>query len=243
MWSPPEHPSEEGRRLMIRGKWSYANLSKRTKAAFKKDPDCFLRQISGVIHVGANVGQERDRYRHHGLYVVWIEPIPEVFEMLQANIQGYPNQTAFQCLVTDQDDTEYTFHVSNNEGASSSIFELKLHKDIWPEVDYDKTITLRSTTLPCLLKRERINASKYDALIMDTQGSESLILKGAVPILGQFRFIKTEVPDFESYAGCCQLDDINVFLKQQGFQEISRHKFAERAGGGSYYDVVFERKA
>ena len=212
------------------------------RTAFKKDPYWFLKQVSGVIHVGANVGQERDLYRQHGLRVVSIEPIPEVFVTLQVNIQGYPHQAAFEYLVTDQDDAEYAFHISNNGGASSSILELQLHKDIWPEVHYDKTITLRSVTLPSLLKRERINASNYDALIMDTQGSESLVLKGAVPILGLFRFIKTEVPDFESYTGCCQLDDIRAFLKQHGFQEISRHKFAEHADSGSYYDVVFERK-
>jgi FkbM family methyltransferase len=196
-----------------------------------------------VIHVGANAGQERDLYKNYGLRVIWIEPIPEVFRTLVANIQGYADQTAFQYLVTDQDDAEYAFHISNNAGASSSILELKLHKDIWPLVAYDRTITLPSTTLPSLLKREHINASDYDALIMDTQGSELLVLKGAVSILHAFRFIKTEVPDFESYVGCCQLKDIDAFLKQHGFQEISRRKFAERAEGGSYYDITYKRKA
>lgn len=218
-------------------------IIRRIKAALRKDPDRFLRHVSGVVHVGANAGQERNLYKDYGLRVVWIEPVPEVFRELLANIQEYPDQAAFQYLVTDKDGAEYAFHISNYAGVSSSILELKLHKDIWPEVAYERTITLRSTTLASLLKRERINASDYDALIMDTQGSEFLVLKGAIPILHAFRFIKTEVPDFESYASCCQLKDIDAFVKQHGFQEISRHKFAERAEGGSYYDVVYERKA
>ena len=218
-------------------------IIRRIKAALRKDPDRFLQHVSGVVHVGANAGQERDLYKDYGLRVVWIEPVPEVFRELLANIQDYPDQAAFQYLVTDKDGAEYAFHISNYAGVSSSILELKLHKDIWPEVAYDRTITLQSTTLASLLKRERINASDYDALIMDTQGTELLVLKGAIPILHAFRFIKTEVPDFESYAGCCQLKDIDAFVKQHGFQEISRHKFAERAEGGSYYDVVYERKA
>jgi len=214
-----------------------------TKSKLRRDPDRFLRRAAGVIHVGANSGQERILYEKYALRVIWIEPIPEVFETLKANLQNHPRQSAFQYLVADQDDAEYAFHVSNNAGASSSILELKLHKDIWPEVSYDRTITLRATTLASLLKRERINVSDYDALIMDTQGSELLVLKGAAPILHTFRFIKTEVPDFESYAGCCQLRDIDLLVKEHGFQEISRHRFAQRAKGGSYYDIVYERKA
>ena len=64
-----------------------------------------------------------------------------------------------------------------------------------------------------MLARERIDRARYDALVMDTQGSELLVLRGAEPVLEHFRFIKTEVPDFEAYAGCAQLDDIERFLR------------------------------
>ena len=60
-------------------------------------------------------------------------------------------------------------------------------------------------------------------LIMDTQGSELLVLKGAIPVFQNFTYIKTEVPDFESYKGCCQLKDLQTFLKQYDFTELSRH--------------------
>jgi len=227
---------------LIRKIAGIATVLRRTKSILNTEPDRFLKRVSGVVHVGANSGQERTLYEQFGLRVIWIEPIPEVFEMLKANLQGHPRQAAFQYLVTDQDDVEYVFHIANNAGASSSIFELNLHKDIWPEVAYDRTITLRSRTLASVLKKERVNLADYDALIMDTQGSELLVLRGAAPILHGFKFIKTEVPDFESYAGCCQLEDIDAFVKGYGFQEISRRKFAERAKGGSYYDIVYEKQ-
>jgi len=51
------------------------------------------------------------------------------------------------------------------------------------------------------------------------------------------------VPDFEAYAGCAQLADMGAFLAEHGFREISRNRFATHPGGGSYYDVVFERPA
>jgi FkbM family methyltransferase len=214
---------------------------RRARSMLRRDADRFLRQASGVIHVGANTGQERDLYQQHGLRVVWIEPIPEVFDRLRANIQAYPMQSAFQALVTDKDDEGYQFHVSNYEGLSSSILQLKLHNDIWPDVTFTRTLALRSVTLPSLLRREGIDVADYDALVMDTQGSELLVLKGAAAILPKLRFIKTEVPDFESYEQCCQVEEMTRFLEHHGFREYIRQPFATRLEGGTYYDIVYRK--
>ena len=88
------------------------------RALFQRDPDRFLREVSGVVHVGANTGQERLVYDQHGLDVIWIEPIPEVFQTLRKNLESFPRQRALQCLVTDQDHEEYEFHIASNNGAS-----------------------------------------------------------------------------------------------------------------------------
>lgn len=212
------------------------------KALKQKNPDRFLKDVTGVVHVGANTGQERDLYSTHGLSVVWVEPIPEVFTQLKSNIQGFKNQRAYQALVTDVDDREYDFHIADNHGESSSILDFKQHKDIWPSVDYTTTVHLKSITLATLFERERVDPSKYQALIMDTQGSELLVLHGSLPILNNFKFIKTEVPDFESYEGCCQLSDINDFMIEHGYKEFCRNKFASRAEGGSYFDIVYKKQ-
>jgi FkbM family methyltransferase len=213
---------------------------RKSKLLFKKNPDKLLKKVKGVIHVGANTGQERELYAQYGLSVVWIEPIPEVFEKLQSNLIGIPKQIALKGLATDFDDVEYQFHLANNNGASSSILDLNLHQDIWPEVGYEKTIKLYSKTLTSLLNENNINMSEYDMLVIDTQGSELLVLKGAESILQNFTYIQTEVPDFEAYKGCCQLKDLQLFLGERGYKEILRNKFATHPGGGSYYDIVFK---
>jgi FkbM family methyltransferase len=208
----------------------------------RRDPDRFLRRLEGVIHVGANSGQERDLYARLGLKVLWIEPIPEVFEMLEQNIRMYPSQRALRALVADNDDTTIELRVANNQGASSSIFDLDLHRDIWPEVKYDRTLVMQTATLPTLLQQNGVDAARYDGLILDTQGSELLILRGAAPLLPGFRFIKTEVADFSSYAGGCQLSELDNFLASHGFVQHRKHKFAEHPSGGAYYDVVYRRR-
>ena len=47
------------------------------------DASSFLNNVSGVIHVGANSGQERYEYNLYSLDVIWIEPIPKIFNKLK----------------------------------------------------------------------------------------------------------------------------------------------------------------
>jgi FkbM family methyltransferase len=203
----------------------------------------FLRGAKGVIHVGAHTGQERRAYAQYKLDALWIEPIPELFAVLEKNLASYPRQRAVQSLVTDRDGAEYTFHITSNAGGSSSIFPLALHEDIWPDVKESATITLVSKTLPTLLRDEQLDIASYDVLVMDTQGSELLVLTGAASIVDRFKVIKTEAADFRAYDGGCQLKDIEAFLGRFGFVERARNTIAVHPDGGGYYDIVYERRS
>ena len=201
----------------------------------------FLNHISGVIHIGANIGQERDMYASLDLGVIWIEPIPEIFIKLKSNISTYPDQYAFNALLTNLDDVEYEFKVSNNGGESSSIFDLALHKEIWPTVNYNHSIKLKSNTFSTFAKINKINLEGYEALILDTQGSELLILKGCGDLLSKFQYIKTEAPDFESYLGCCLIDELTSYLSGFGFRLEKKEVQAHKNGVGNYYDALYVR--
>jgi FkbM family methyltransferase len=203
--------------------------------------DAFLRRISGVIHVGAHVGQECDIYYEHGLNVLWIEPIPRIFQTLSKAIRNYPRQSAASCLVADVDGKDCALHVSSNHGASSSILDLAAHKDIWPEISFTEQVPLKSITLSTLVKRENVDMARYDALVMDTQGAEMLVLKGASDILARFRFIKTEAADFEVYKGCCTVADLDAFLTARGFRRVRKKAFTRKPGVGACYDLVYSR--
>jgi len=201
--------------------------------------DRFLWKVPGVIHVGANTGQERVRYLERLLAVVWVEANPDAFRVLEENIRSFPRQSALLGLVTDREGVEFGFNVSAGDGAASSIFELGQVHRIWPDVTYERKTTLRSTTLPELLRSHGIDHSQYPALVMDTQGSELLVLRGAQSILRDFRYIKTEAADFDAYAGCCRLDEITRFLASFGFTEVRRKLIASDGDGRNYYDVIY----
>jgi FkbM family methyltransferase len=206
---------------------------------FRPDRDRFLNKVRGVIHVGANEGQERAGYARRGLHVLWVEPILEVFYRLTDNIRPYPLQIARNSLITDCDGAQYTFNISGNVGLSSSIFDLERHREMFPDVDFVDTIQLTSTTLDTLLDAPDLNRAAYDALVLDVQGAELLVLRGAQRTLMRTHYVKAEAADFASYKGGTSVDEIVTFMKERGFRMIKSHKFNEKAGVGSYFDLLF----
>src|SRR5438477_9526959 len=113
------------------GERSYARIRKRLRA---RGQDAFLREITGVIHIGANTGQERDAYADFDLDVIWVEPISHVLQTLKSRIAAFPKQRAYKYLITGEDAREYNFHIATNNGEASSILPLYKHAEMWPSV-------------------------------------------------------------------------------------------------------------
>jgi FkbM family methyltransferase len=229
-------------KVRARGLAGIARAAYRRTIAIFNNPHSYLGRVTGVIHVGANSGQERELYAKYKLKVLWIEPLPNIFEQLCKNIRSFPDQTAVNHLITDKDGVEYIFHVAGNEGQSSSILELARHTEIWPDIHYVSELKLKSITLDSLLKNIGDANSSYQALVMDAQGSELLVLKGAAKSLSQFKFIRTEAADFESYTHCARVEDLTSYLIQYGFKLIRSDKFAESSKGGQYFDLLYRKR-
>jgi 2-O-methyltransferase len=145
-------------------------------------------------------------------------------------------------LILDRDGIEQVLHIADNDGASSSVLDLRLHRDVWPEVSYVDAMRMRSSTLPTALSVAGVDLSKYDALILDTQGSELMILEGVKPILDRFQYIQVEAADFESYRGGALVSEIAHFMQAHGFALKQKQLFARHQDGGGYYELLFRRR-
>ena len=221
----------------------YRSWRKRPTGSSGRGPgDEFLRRVRGVIHVGASEGQERGEYASYDLNVIWVEPIPSAYKKLCENIAPLTRQRAVQGLIGDTDDQVVTLNVSSNDGHSSSIFELGAHKEIWPEVSFVDRIEVRTVTLDTLQMREGWDLSLYGALVIDTQGADLMVLRGAMQTLKMIRYVKVEAANFPAYHGASLDDEIVEFLAKQGFAESSRCAFEEKPGVGTYFDILFERR-
>jgi FkbM family methyltransferase len=141
--------------------------------------DNFLKNSIGVIHIGANSGQEKDHYTKLRVErVIWIEADPEIYEILLRNIKNYKNFKAYNYLVTDKNKKKVKFNIANNDSNSSSMFELKDSRILYPSLNYTKSILLNSKNLKTIVNEKKINLNNFDSLVLDVQGAELKILKG-----------------------------------------------------------------
>ena len=202
----------------------------------------FIKESTGVIHVGASYGQERDIYADAGLPVIWIEAIPEVYEALAGNLIGrYRRQKAVNCLITDQDDVETEFFIANNGGMSSSVLRLGDHQHIWPDIAYIYKLLLKSKRLDTALADEDL--SQYNTLVLDVQGAELKVLAGAENVLKHMKFIRCEAADFHIYEDCALDWQLDEFFQKRGFQRVKFWQFDKTltTPGKGMYEILYQR--
>ena len=189
------------------------------------------RPVNGIIHVGANRGQEAAFYKDiPGIACVYIEPIADVFAQLEAAVSCYPGHVAIKALVSDQEGEEAQFNIANNEGESSSMLSLGEHSRFFPHIEFVKKETMLTTTLDKIVS-ERFADEEFNLLVIDTQGAELKVLRGASNLLSQIDGIFVEVSHTPLYVGSCTFDDIVTFLRPHGFRpmwmEISQFQFGD----------------
>lgn len=187
------------------------------------DKHKFINNVKkGVIHVGANNGYDCESYGN--LNVLWIEPIPSVFNKLQKNIQKYPTQRGLNCLISDIDGKHYNFNVSS-QSARSSFLEFTDHHFKDPKFSHTKTLKMESIRMDTLIQKHKINLDDYDVLVTDCQGADYFVLKSFGEYLNHFSYIKSEVMISEIYKGLKDENTINEYLNSHGYTLISNFPY------------------
>jgi hypothetical protein len=119
---------------------------------------------------------------------------------------------------------------------------LKEHEIPWPDIAFVESIEMINKTLVTLVEEACLDLGVFHAIVLDAQGSELLILKGAIALLPGITFIKTEVPDFEAYEGCPDLSEFTAFMAQHGFRLVSKRAIPASTKNRSCYDVTYKKK-
>jgi FkbM family methyltransferase len=174
--------------------------------------------ISGSFHIGAHDCEELHFYNEIGLIpkdVIWIDAIPS--KVTEAINKGIPN--VYNAVITDKDDKEIIFNVSNNI-QSSSVLEFGTHSQEHSHIIYVDKIKQKSITVDTFFERNNIDASKYNFWNFDIQGAELMALKGATQSIKYAKAIYLEVNEKELYKDCGLINDLDNFLSQYNFKRV-----------------------
>lgn len=197
--------------------------------------------IKGVVQVGSHYAEEHQVYVDLGVKnIVYIEPHKGSFNRMISKLHelyGVPQEGAlmpltdekmyeicsfksgikcFQVACADREG-EYEMYVSNvNQGQSNSLLEPNLHLRQHPEVVFTEREMVKVVPLDNLsFKKE-----DYNLLMMDVQGAEGLVLKGAEETLKHIDLIYTEINTGQTYEGNMELPEMDEYLAERGFIRV-----------------------
>lgn len=182
----------------------------------------FINNSTGIVHLGAHRGSEAEVYNWFGKKVIWVEAFPKIYSELLDHLYFYKNQLAFQALLTDEDDKNINFYISNYDYACSSIYKFTENiksSQKWSERNYQMigTLNLKSRRLDTLLTKEKIDPEQYNHCILDLQGAELLALKGAEKYLESCKSIYIEVSKKKFYTNAVLWDELKEWLISKNF--------------------------
>jgi len=174
--------------------------------------------ITGALHLGAHNCEELDFYDSLGLKntdIIWIDAVNQ--KVIEAKNRGIPN--IYNAVITDVDDEDIEFNVSNNI-QSSSVLEFGTHSQEHPWVKYIGKLQLKSITLNSFFERNKINCSKINFWNFDIQGAELIALKGSKKYIKYVDVMYLEVNEKELYKNCGLINEIDAFLSNYSFKRV-----------------------
>ena len=189
--------------------------------SFEDIQKCLLERnihIHGGFHIGAHECEELSFYNRLGVQkenIVWIDAIPA--KVAEATGRGIPN--VYNAVITNKDDEDVVFNVTNNV-QSSSVLEFGTHATEHPCVVYVDKLHLKSVTIDTFFERNALDASKYDFWNFDIQGAELMALQGATHSIKYAKAIYLEVNEKELYKHCGLIQEIDAFLSTYKFKRV-----------------------
>lgn len=174
--------------------------------------------VDKCFHIGAHDCEELTFYNKLGVKnedIVWIDAIP--LKVNEAKKKGIPN--VYNAVITDKDDVDVVFNVSNNV-QSSSVLEFGTHLQEHPWCYFIGTINMKSITIDTFFEKNNIDNTKYNFWNFDIQGAELMALKGATNSIKYAKAIYLEVNEKELYKKCGLIHEIDEFLAVYNFKRV-----------------------
>lgn len=190
--------------------------------------------IDRLAHVGANDGQEVEACIAAGVRAFLLfEPLAEPFARLEARcapLAGAADFALFR-LALGEAEGEAAMHVASGSGAASSLLAPAMTGR------YARRIGFRPE--PERVPVRRLDSVQEmsqgaDVLVIDVQGYELQVLRGAGAVLDRTAAVICELNREPTYAGSATVAGIDAFMASRGFRRMETHWPSRYWGDGLY---------
>lgn len=186
--------------------------------------------ISGLLHIGGHYGGELQKYKSHNIdNIVLFEPLSSNFSVLSEAVKNIGGNIIAHQVALGNDNRKVTMNISSNEAQSSSILTPKVHLTAHPEVSFSGTEEVE------MKKLDDYDYKDYNMIVVDVQGYELEVLKGASQTLHNIDYIYCEVNRDEVYEGNARVEEIDDFLSTYGFKRVETQWYYTEVWGDALY--------
>lgn len=176
-------------------------------------------QITGIVQVGAHLGQELSEFRRFGdIPILLIEPNPPVYQQLLLHIKDMPNVLAINVAVAHERG-ELDFYIPTASSQTASF--------LVPNSSVMGSSTVVKVT--CLTLDEIMSEHgnpAMNALVVDVQGFERQVLAGSTKALPSFDVVMLEMTyGLQLYENISNGYEIEELMASAGFRMAAMDPF------------------
>lgn len=189
----------------------------------------------GVIHVGAHYGDEYAAYLEAGIkHIVFVEPCRAAFDELKCRFQYQPNVKLFNLALGDEKQTGAKMYTSKqNKGQSNSLLKPAKHLQIHPEIIFDGREEVDVELMDDLEIQPDMASFRYNLLVMDCQGYEGRVLRGARFTIPNIDYVYTEINKDFVYENNTHIDELDELLND--FKRVETGRWVGDAWTDAFY--------
>lgn len=173
------------------------------------------RRVETVLDGGANAGQYATRLRKLGYTgrILSVEPIPSVFEVLEAHAEGDSQWECVHAALAREPGRLEVRVASITEVSSVLPATGAIHTEGWTAT---RPVSVPSTTVDALLQ-----GSGRTYIKLDVQGYELEALAGAAAALRNAVALEVELSTVPLYEGAALLPELVRFVTEHGYSLFS----------------------
>ncbi|VVB80596.1 Methyltransferase FkbM domain protein [uncultured archaeon] len=170
-----------------------------------------------ILEIGANRGTDSEEFLRifPNARLFLFEPDPRMIKVLQSKFHGDKRVRIEKVALSDKQGISSFFLSESSTGVggkdSSSLKEPKKHLEIYPEINFNKKIGVKTNTLDNWARKNKVKL--IDFIWADVQGAEKELITGGKDTLNnRTKYFYTEFYNQELYKGQINLNQIRALL-------------------------------
>ncbi len=173
--------------------------------------------VNGAIHIGAGDAPERNLYSSIDVPCIWIDANRQSVDNLRNLSADVAIHRFHHAFISDKTQKDCFFPSTDNPRYSSK-FGFDQITNVFADAQQGEMIEVDALTLRDFADKNQVDLQKYNYLVLDTCGSEYLILSESVDILDNFDFIRVSCPDFSAYHWSPTVTEVFSLLTNYGYE-------------------------